>query len=77
MPVCFALFLPQFLDIGWGGAGFISRIFSLSGGAWQRLWSRTVVRLAQIARERECGRMEWAVLDGTNRRSNFIDWGPA
>src|SRR5215471_18119005 len=48
-PVCFALFFHNF-----------STWMERRGNGYGRA---LLVRLAQIARERECGRMEWAVLD--------------
>ena len=62
-PVCFALFFHNFST--WMGRRglYLEDLFvrpALRGKGYGRA---LLVRLAQIARERDCGRMEWAVLD--------------
>ena len=63
VPVCFALFFHNFST--WMGRRglYLEDLFvrpELRGKGYGRA---LLVRLAQIARERDCGRMEWAVLD--------------
>ena len=63
VPVCFALFFHNFSTwLGRRGL-YLEDLFvrpALRGKGYGRA---LLVRLAQIARERDCGRMEWAVLD--------------
>ena len=57
-PVCFALFFHNFSTwIGRRGL-YLEDLFVRPEVAWQRLRPRSPCCLAQIARERECGRME-------------------
>ena len=62
-PVCFALFFHNFSTwLGRRGL-YLEDLFvrpEMRGKGYGRA---LLVRLAEIARERECGRMEWAVLD--------------
>jgi GNAT superfamily N-acetyltransferase len=62
-PVCFAVFFHNFSTwLGRRGL-YLEDLFvrpALRGKGYGRA---LLVRLAQIARERDCGRMEWAVLD--------------
>ena len=62
-PVCFALFFHNFST--WMGRRglYLEDLFvrpTVRGKGYGRA---LLVRLAQIAHERDCGRMEWAVLD--------------
>ena len=62
-PVCFALFFYTF-STWMGRRGLYLEDLFVKPAVRGRGYGRALlVRLAQIARERECGRMEWAVLD--------------
>jgi GNAT superfamily N-acetyltransferase len=62
-PVCFALFFHSF-STWMGRRGLYLEDLFVKPEVRGRGYGRALlVRLAQIARERECGRMEWAVLD--------------
>ena len=62
-PVCFALFFHNFSTwIGRRGL-YLEDLFVRPEVRGKGYGRALLVRLAQIARERECGRMEWAVLD--------------
>ena len=62
-PVCFALFFHNF-STWMGRRGLYLEDLFVNPAVRGRGYGRALlVRLAQIARERECGRMEWAVLD--------------
>jgi GNAT superfamily N-acetyltransferase len=62
-PVCFALFCHNFST--WMGRRglYLEDLFVKPAVRGKGYGRALLVRLAQIARERECGRMEWAVLD--------------
>jgi len=62
-PVCFALFFHNFST--WMGRRglYLEDLFVRPERRGNGYGRALLVRLAQIARERECGRMEWAVLD--------------
>jgi GNAT superfamily N-acetyltransferase len=62
-PVCFALFFHNFST--WMGQRglYLEDLFVRPEVRGQGYGRALLVRLAQIACERECGRMEWAVLD--------------
>jgi GNAT superfamily N-acetyltransferase len=62
-PVCFALFFHNFST--WMGRRglYLEDLFVRPEKRGKGYGRALLVRLAQIARERECGRMEWAVLD--------------
>jgi GNAT superfamily N-acetyltransferase len=63
VPVCFALFFHNF-STWMGRRGLYLEDLFVRPAARGRGYGRALlVQLAQIARERECGRMEWAVLD--------------
>lgn len=63
VPVCFALFFHSF-STWMGRRGLYLEDLFVKPAVRGRGYGRALlVRLAQIARERECGRMEWAVLD--------------
>ena len=63
VPVCFALFFHNF-STWMGRRGLYLEDLFVKPAVRGRGYGRALlVRLAQIARERECGRMEWAVLD--------------
>ena len=62
-PVSFALFFHNFSTwIGRRGL-YLEDLFVRPAVRGRGYGRALLVRLAQIARERECGRMEWAVLD--------------
>ena len=62
-PVCFALFFHNFSTwLGRRGL-YLEDLFVKPAVRGKGYGRALLVRLAQIARERECGRMEWAVLD--------------
>jgi GNAT superfamily N-acetyltransferase len=63
VPVCFALFFHNFST--WMGRRglYLEDLFVRLAVRGRGYGRALLVRLAQIARERECGRMEWAVLD--------------
>ncbi len=62
-PVCFALFFHNFST--WMGRRglYLEDLFVRPEVRGKGYGRALLVRLAQIARERDCGRMEWAVLD--------------
>ena len=62
-PVCFALFFHNFST--WMGRRglYLEDLFVRPEVRGKGYGRALLVRLAQIARARECGRMEWAVLD--------------
>jgi GNAT superfamily N-acetyltransferase len=62
-PVCFALFFHNFST--WKGRRglYLEDLFVTPEKRGRGYGRALLVRLAQIARERECARMEWAVLD--------------
>jgi GNAT superfamily N-acetyltransferase len=62
-PVCFALFFHNFST--WMGRRglYLEDLFVRPAVRGKGYGRALLVRLAQLARERECGRMEWAVLD--------------
>ena len=62
-PVCFALFFHNFST--WMGRRglYLEDLFVRPEARGKGYGRALLVRLAEIARERECGRMEWAVLD--------------
>jgi GNAT superfamily N-acetyltransferase len=63
VPVCFALFFYSF-STWMGRRGLYLEDLFVKPAVRGRGYGRALlVRLAQIARERECGRMEWVVLD--------------
>ena len=63
VPVCFALFFHNFSTwLGRRGL-YLEDLFVRPEVRGRGYGRALLVRLAQIARERECGRMEWAVLD--------------
>ncbi len=62
-PVCFALFFHNFSTwLGRRGL-YLEDLFVRPDVRGKGYGRALLVRLAEIARERECGRMEWAVLD--------------
>jgi GNAT superfamily N-acetyltransferase len=62
-PVCFALFFHNFSTwLGRRGL-YLEDLFVRPAVRGHGYGRALLVRLAQIARERDCGRMEWAVLD--------------
>jgi GNAT superfamily N-acetyltransferase len=62
-PVCFALFFHNFSTwLGRRGL-YLEDLFVRPDVRGKGYGRALLVRLAQIARERGCGRMEWAVLD--------------
>lgn len=62
-PVCFALFFHNFST--WMGRRglYLEDLFVRPERRGNGYGRALLVRLAEIARARECGRMEWAVLD--------------
>lgn len=62
-PVCFALFFHNFST--WMGRRglYLEDLFVRPAVRGKGYGRALLVRLAQIAQERNCGRMEWAVLD--------------
>jgi GNAT superfamily N-acetyltransferase len=62
-PICFALFFHNFST--WMGRPglYLEDLFVRPDSRGKGYGRALLVRLAQIARERGCGRMEWAVLD--------------
>jgi GNAT superfamily N-acetyltransferase len=62
-PVCFALFFHNFST--WMGRRglYLEDLFVRPTVRGKGYGKALLVRLAQIAKERDCGRMEWAVLD--------------
>jgi GNAT superfamily N-acetyltransferase len=62
-PVCFALFFHNFST--WMGRRglYLEDLFVRPAMRGKGYGKALLVRLAQIAKERDCGRMEWAVLD--------------
>ncbi|HEY2802100.1 MAG TPA: GNAT family N-acetyltransferase [Chthoniobacterales bacterium] len=62
-PVCFALFFHNFST--WMGRRglYLEDLFVRPEARGKGYGRALLVRLAEIARERDCGRMEWAVLD--------------
>ena len=62
-PVCFALFFHNFST--WMGRRglYLEDLFVRPERRGNGYGRALLVRLAQIARTRECGRMEWALLD--------------
>ena len=62
-PVCFALFFHNFST--WMGRRglYLEDLFVRPEVRGKGYGRALLVRLAQIAQERDCGRMEWAVLD--------------
>ncbi len=62
-PVCFALFFHNFST--WMGRRglYLEDLFVRPAGRGKGYGQALLVRLAEIAQERDCGRMEWAVLD--------------
>ncbi len=62
-PVCFALFFQNFST--WMGRRglYLEDLFVRPEVRGKGYGKALLVRLAQIARERDCGRMEWAVLN--------------
>ncbi len=62
-PVCFALFFHNFST--WMGRRglYLEDLFVRPEKRGRGYGRALLVRLAQIAQERACGRMEWAVLD--------------
>ena len=62
-PVCFALFFHNFSTwLGRRGL-YLEDLFVRPDVRGKGYGRALLVRLAQIAAERDCGRMEWAVLD--------------
>src|SRR5438105_6383622 len=62
-PVCFALFFHNFST--WMGRRgiYLEDLFVRPSERGKGYGRALLVRLAQIAKERDCGRMEWAVLN--------------
>jgi GNAT superfamily N-acetyltransferase len=62
-PVCFALFFHNFST--WMGRRglYLEDLFVAPAVRGKGYGKALLVRLAEIAKERDCGRMEWAVLD--------------
>jgi GNAT superfamily N-acetyltransferase len=70
-PVCFALFFHNFST--WMGRRglYLEDLFVRPAVRGKGYGRALLVRLAQIAQERSCGRMEWAVLDWNEPAINF------
>ena len=70
-PVCFALFFHNFST--WMGRRglYLEDLFVRPEVRGRGYGRALLVRLAQIARERACGRMEWAVLDWNDPAIQF------
>jgi GNAT superfamily N-acetyltransferase len=70
-PVGFALFFHNFST--WMGRRglYLEDLFVKPEKRGKGYGRALLVRLAQIAQERECGRMEWAVLDWNEPAINF------
>ncbi len=70
-PVCFALFFHNFST--WMGRRglYLEDLFVRPERRGHGYGRALLARLAQIARERECGRMEWAVLDWNQPAIDF------
>jgi GNAT superfamily N-acetyltransferase len=72
-PVGFALFFHNFST--WMGRRglYLEDLFVMPEKRGRGYGRALLVRLAQIARDRECGRMEWAVLDWNEPALNFYE----
>jgi GNAT superfamily N-acetyltransferase len=70
-PVCFALFFHNFST--WMGRPglYLEDLFVRPAVRGKGYGRALLVRLAQLAHERGCGRMEWAVLDWNEPAINF------
>lgn len=70
-PVCFALFFHNFST--WTGRRglYLEDLFVRPVMRGKGYGRALLVHLAQIARERDCGRMEWAVLDWNEPAIDF------
>lgn len=70
-PVCFALFFHNFST--WTGCRglYLEDLFVRPEVRGKGYGRALLVRLAALARERSCGRMEWAVLDWNEPAINF------
>jgi len=62
-PVGFALFFPTFSTFLGRGGLWLEDLFVYPGSRGQGIGRALLLNLAGIARERGCGRLEWAVLD--------------
>ncbi len=72
-PVAFALFFHNFST--WTGRRglYLEDLFVRPNVRGKGYGQALLVRLAQIARERDCGRMEWAVLDWNEPAIKFYE----
>jgi GNAT superfamily N-acetyltransferase len=62
-PVCFALFFHNYSTFLGRPGLYLEDLFVAPDARGRGYGKALLVRLAQIAKERNCGRFEWAVLD--------------
>lgn len=62
-PVGFALFFPSYSTFRAKPGIYLEDLFVLPEHRGRGVGTALLTRVAQIARERDCGRLEWSVLD--------------
>ena len=70
-PVAFAVFFHNFSTFLGRPGLYLEDLFVIRGMRGKGFGRAMLARLAQIARERNCGRFEWAVLDWNETAGNF------
>jgi len=72
-PVGFALFFHNFSTFLGRPGLYLEDLFVLPEGRGKGVGRKLLERLAQVAVERECGRLEWAVLDWNKDAIRFYE----
>jgi GNAT superfamily N-acetyltransferase len=70
-PVCFALFFHNYSTFLGRPGLYLEDLFVAPDARGRGYGKALLVRLAQIAKERNCGRFEWAVLDWNESAIGF------
>jgi GNAT superfamily N-acetyltransferase len=72
-PVGFALFFHNFSTFLGRPGLYLEDLFVLPDGRGKGVGRKLLERLAQVAVERDCGRLEWAVLDWNKDAIRFYE----
>jgi GNAT superfamily N-acetyltransferase len=72
-PVGFALFFPNYSTFLAKPGIYLEDLFVLPDHRHKGVGKALLVKLAQIARERDCGRLEWNVLDWNKPAIDFYN----
>ncbi|HEY1628308.1 MAG TPA: GNAT family N-acetyltransferase [Tepidisphaeraceae bacterium] len=71
LPVGFALFFSNYSTFLAKPGIYLEDLFVLPEHRKKGVGKALLIKLAQIARDRDCGRLEWNVLDWNERAINF------